>query len=148
MSINHGRAGDESWRPPPPQAGRPAIYHAAPFRAVLAPTMGLRLRGEVPAQLWLALLTKSPDLDGLGWIELTGSAYDRQRVNLTAGGLQYMVNADDILFGCGAGDVTHFGIFDDAEQLCFYGAMLGATYSPFPPSEFRINAGSLKAKVL
>lgn len=149
MAITFGRCGDDSWRPPPPQSGRPAVYHASPFRAVLAPTMALRLRGRVPDTLWLGLLTKAPNLDGLNWVELSGGVYEREPLILASAGLQYQVNSADIVFlGGGGGRVTHLGVFDDASQLCYYGACLGATFSAFPPADFRINAGSLKAKVL
>jgi len=149
MSINYGRCGDDSWRPPPPPSGRPTVFHTSPFRAVLTPTIALRLRSQVPDSLWLGLLTKAPNLDGLHWVELSGGAYEREPLILASAGLQYRVNREDIVFRCGGGGrVTHLGVFDDAGQLCYYGACLGATFSAFPPADFRINAGSLKAKVL
>jgi hypothetical protein len=148
MFSNVGMSGSPNAQKLPPQPGQPTTHQLGPFRSVLAPTMATSLKGSAPAELFVGLLYKAPNLDGVGWVEVSERGYERQRIAMTQGGSMYLVNANPVKFAWGefVSGVTHVGLFAADGELAFYGPMIGVGLGHSAPNEFEFVASSLRAK--
>jgi hypothetical protein len=148
MFSNVGMSGSPNAQKLPPQPGQPTTHQLGPFRSVLGPTMSTSLKGVVPAELFVGLLYRAPNLDGVDWIEVSERGYGRQRIAMTQGGSMYLVNANPVKFAWGefVSGVTHVGLFTAEGELAFYGPMIGVGLGHAAPNEFEFVASSLRCK--
>jgi hypothetical protein len=129
----------------PCQVGRPIDYPAGPFATTMAPTMRLKLSGNIPEQLFLMLLTKAPDADGNNFIAAVHDPVPVVRVpmNGTFDTIQHAVQVD---LGDGVGAVTHAGLFNEGGELQYYGYLSGYRKSQQPARSFEFRAYEIKLR--
>lgn len=145
MSHSFGVCGIAGDRRLPPQAGRPVYHPCGRLSAQLAPTMWVKMQGEVPPSLFLGLLVSPPNPDGDRWFEADGPGYDRAPVRLQEQDWRLMSisNAVDLSAPQDA-VVSHIGLFDPEGRLAFYGRLIGQHASTSPLSKLHFGAHSLK----
>lgn len=140
-----GRCFGGATRHLPPQIGRQVRYPVGPFMSVLAPTLATKLEGETPANLFLGLLVKAPDADGVHHQEMVSADYERLEVSLVELNGRHLSNTNALTFEVPpeAPPASHLGLFDEAGQLRFYGRLLSTREASTPARLFELRPYSL-----
>jgi hypothetical protein len=115
-------------------------YLVGPFTAELTPTRIGAASASCPQHLRLGLLTKLPDMDGNGAVELSHVDYRRQPVELVSRSEDHVTVPQPVrfeIFACPR--VVGVGLFDEEGRLQASGALRGHAVSDTPPTilEFR-----------
>jgi hypothetical protein len=146
MNAIFGMAG-RPFRPLPLQQGRTQLYAAGPFASTMAPTALQRQSANNPTDLFLALLVRPPNADGLEYEELTSENYQRQPLLVGNFNARFFAGQNRVRFDVSDGaNVAHVGAFDLAGRLRFYGFLSGARQASTPAQEFEFPPFSLMLK--
>lgn len=130
----------------PVQEGRPILYDHGPFAARLTPTMLQRQLVDAPPDLWFALFTRAPNLDGCDYEEPGASGYTRQWVKITPFNREFDANLTGVAIQLSGGVAAKgVGLFDAEDRLRFYGFCSGhrrmhglPTVFDFAPFEVKV----------
>lgn len=138
MTHSIGLCGLNENRHLPPQKGLPAYFPQPPFWADVTPTMYQKAARIIPERLYLGLLTKAPDADGVGAVECAAEGYRRQPFEWVHLNAMFETNSSPLCVKVSQAvdPVRYVGLFDEADTLRFYGRILYARQSTTATSVF------------
>ena len=143
---NYGVAGIRS-SPLGPASTTPQRFPKGPFGAELTPTLMVKLARAYPDEMFLGLLSKAPDVDGVGGQELIQVGYRRQAIQLTSRSRSHLTVPHAVLFdifACPA--IAQLALFDSEGVLQAYGVLRPHTTAPSLPTRFEFPSHQILVK--
>ncbi len=124
-------------RTPKPAFGQPSSpqgpWLKSPFTAEMTPTAAIKRVGTYSNPIYLGLLVRLPDPDGVGAVELDHGQYLRQLVELAPRSISHLTIPRPVSFDLyGAPLVVGVGLYDDQGTLESYGVLRSSRVSDQP----------------
>lgn len=121
-------------------------WMASPFNAEMSPTAAVKRAGVFSTPLYLGLLSGLPDQDGIGAIEVEGSGYLRQLIELTSRSASQETIPRAVVFDVSEGPVVAVGLFAQDDRLEAYGVLRSAQIVWRRPTRFEFASHQILVK--
>lgn len=122
-------------------------WMTSPFNAEVSPTAAVKQARTFSTPLYLGLLRRLPDPDGVGAIEVDSAGYLRQLIELTPRSVSHMTIPRPAQFDLDGGPVVvGVGLFDHDGRLEGYGVLRSSRIVWRPPNRFEFASHQILIK--
>lgn len=119
----------------------------SPFNAEMSPTAAVKRAGTFAAPLYVGLLARLPDPDGVGAIEADNPGYMRQLIELVSRSSSHLTIPRPVVFDVESGPrIVGVGLFDAEGVLEAYGVLRSARISWRPASRLEFASHQIMIK--